>query len=236
MWMLMFLKKHFFKILTWFFVVLVIFLLFAVDSYLYQQKYKNIWFEKWKKIIQNANIKNWKIFINIRNFDFKNNKEEYFLEEYDLNKIKNVKYWYITLSYKKINFVHNYFILEFTDNKSFVFSIETRKHKWEEISLKSILFNRYDIIKIFSTKNDLYSYIKSNNYSFNECNIKFFLEEKKEFLKKIININLNWKKYNLIYRNCFNLSLNLIKNSFDKYIFKQIYYYFDLKNKLCKIN
>jgi hypothetical protein len=132
--MLMFLKKHFFKILTWFFVVLVIFSLFLVDNYLYQQKYKNIWFEKWKEIIQNANIKHWKIFINIRNFDFKNNKEEYFLKEYDLNKIKNVKYWYITLNYKKINFVHNYFILEFTDNKSFVFSIETRKHNKKKLA------------------------------------------------------------------------------------------------------
>jgi hypothetical protein len=223
--MLLILKKY--KLI--FLLLIVIGFIIFIDNYYYLNKYKNIWWEQWKELVQEAYIDKWKIYINIRDFDFIKGQEKYFLEEYDIKKIKNIKYWYITLNLKKIKFVHNYFVLEFSDDKSFIFSIETRKHKWEVINLKNSLFNRYEIIKIFSTENDLYSYIKKNNYKFEEFKLNFDDNSKKNFLIKIIKIDLNWKKYNLIYRNCFNLSLNLIKNSFDKYIFKQIYYYNNLE-------
>lgn len=94
---------------------------------------------------------------NVRNFNYTsttNYTENYYTQEYDLSKLKQV--WYIVEPFSGYKgAAHTFLSFEFEDNVFIAVSVEIRKEVGESFSAKNGLLREYELMYVFADERDV---------------------------------------------------------------------------------
>ncbi len=146
---------------------------------------------------------------NVRNFDYKSEKEfttNYYTKTYNLNKLKKL---YLAISYWDNNraIAHTMLSFEFENGSCVVLSVEVRREKGEEYSTFKNLFKMNEIIYVLADERDVIRL--RTNYAHERVfllPLKFSPEHIRklllDILKRVNELNKNPEFYNAIMENC----------------------------------